>query len=143
MEVKVKLIVIILLAAATLSSCKRDPYRVNVSSVKADIEIKRLEQDLFSINPEEIPARLPGLNSEYGDVLRLFSLAINTGDIDDPSFGDYLAGFCTDKQNNDVYRLVAEKYPDLSGVEKDLGMAFRHAAFNTLFRFIFFWCHRE
>ncbi|MFZ2340234.1 MAG: hypothetical protein WAW07_11005 [Bacteroidales bacterium] len=126
MEVKDKLIVIVLLAAATLFSCKRDPYRVNVSSVKADIEIKRLEQDLFSINPEEIPARLPGLKSEYGDVLRLFSFAINTGDIDDPSFGDYLAGFCTDKQNNDVYRLVADKYPDLSGVEKDLEMGFRH-----------------
>jgi len=126
MEVKYKLIVIVLLLVTTLFSCKRDPYRVNVSSVKADIEIKRLERDLFSINPEDIPVRLPGLKSEYGDVLSLFSLAVNTGDINDPAFADYLTGFCTDKQNNDVYRLVDEKYPDLSGVEKELGMAFRH-----------------
>lgn len=126
MEVKNKLIVAVLLAATALYSCKRDPYRVNVSSVKADIEIKRLEKDLFSINPEDIPARLPELKADYGDILRLFSLAVNTGDTDDPAFADYLTGFCTDRQNNDVYRLVTEKYPDLSGVEKELGMAFRH-----------------
>ncbi len=126
MEIKNKLIVAVLLAATALYSCKRDPYRVNVSSVKAEIKIKRLEKDLFSINPEGITARLPELKTGYGDILRLFSLAVNTGDIDDPAFGDYLAGFCTDKQNNDVYKLVAEKYPDLSDIEKDLEMAFRH-----------------
>lgn len=126
MEIKSKLIVAVLLAASTLYSCKRNPYRVNVSSIKADIQIDRLERDLFSINPEDIAARLPELKSRYGDILVLFSLAVNTGDINDTAYVDYLTAFCTDKQNNDVYRLVAETYPDLSGEEKDLEMAFRH-----------------
>ena len=45
---------------------------------------------------------------------------INTGDINDASFGDLLLRFCSDKQNNDVYALTMKKYPDVSSIEKGL-----------------------
>jgi hypothetical protein len=107
-------------------SCRKNPYKVRVSSIKTDIEIKRLEKDLFSMNPEEITGKLPGLKSKYGKCLQLFSYVINTGEIDDPSFGDLLVRFCTDKQNNDVYGLTMKLYPELTSVERSLEDAFRH-----------------
>jgi hypothetical protein len=51
---------------------------------------------------------------------------INTGEISDPSFGDFLVRFCTDKQNNDVYGMTIRLYPELTAVEAGLEDAFRH-----------------
>jgi len=117
---------VIILSVFLFFSCKRDQYKVNISSVKADLEIKRLEKDLFSINPEDIPAAVPGLIDKYGRSLQLFSYVINTGDINEPSFGDFLVRFCTDKQNNDVYELTNKTFPDIGEIEKELEGAFRH-----------------
>jgi len=109
-----------------LLSCKRDQYKVNSSSVSVNIEIKRLEQDLFSTAPEDIPGIVPRLKEKFGDCLRLFSFVINAGDISDPSFGDNLTGFCTDKLNYEVYEAVMKQYPDIKSIEEDMEDAFRH-----------------
>jgi hypothetical protein len=126
MKIRHSFLILIFLFTVCFVSCRKNPYKVSVSSIKADIEIKRLEKDLFSMDPEEIPVRLPGLKDKYGRFLQLFSYVINTGDINDPSFGDFLVRFCTDKQNNDVYGLTMKLYPDLSSVESGLEDAFRH-----------------
>jgi hypothetical protein len=126
MKIRYKVFLFILLVMQCFVSCKKNLYKVRVSSTKVDIEIKRLEKDLFTVNPEEISAKVPELENKYGGFLQLFSYVINTGDISDPSFGDLLAGFCTDKQNNDVYSMTMKLYPDLSTVEKNLEDAFRH-----------------
>lgn len=116
----------LLLVVFGASSCKKNHYRVNVSSIKTDINIKRLEQDLFSGNPDELSAKLPLLKEKYEDFLQLFSLVVNTGDVSDSSFSDMLLRFCTDKQNNDVYKLTMALYPDVTGIEEGLNDAFRH-----------------
>jgi len=116
----------LLLVVFGANSCKKNHYKVNVSSIKTDIEIKRLEQDLFSVNPDEIPAKIPSLKEKFSDFLQLFSLVINTGDINDPSFGDMLVRFCTDKQNNDVYKLTMALFPEVRSIEEGLNEAFRH-----------------
>ena len=115
-----------ILIASVTAACKKNHYMVNVSSVKVSIEVKRLEKDLFSLNPNEISGSIPALKNKYQDFLRLFSYVINTGDIDDPSFADFLVRFCTDKLNNEVYASVMKLYPDISPVESDLQEAFRH-----------------
>jgi len=126
MKIRIRYFLTVLPLLLCVASCRNDPYKVNISSIKADIEIKRLEIDLFSISPDEIIGKLPELKEKYGSLLQLFSLAINTGDIGDPSFGDFLVRFCTDKQNNDVFNLTMQKYPDLEAVEKGLENGFRH-----------------
>ena len=108
------------------TACKKNHYRINASSINVRIEIKRLEKDLFSMNPNEISDSIPDLKNKYQDFLRLFSYVINTGDINDPSFGDFLVRFCTDKLNNEVYASVMKLYPDISRIESDLQEAFRH-----------------
>jgi len=114
-----------LIASVTLS-CKKNHYRINTSSINVRIEIKRLEKDLFSLNPNDILASISELKNKYQDFLQLFSYVINTGDINDSSFGDFLVRFCTDKLNNEVYASVMKLYPDISLIENDLQEAFRH-----------------
>lgn len=115
-----------IMVVAGLTSCKRDHYKVNTSSIKVKIEIKRLEKDLFTLKPEEIIPAVPSLKLKYEGFLQLFSYVINTGDINDSSFGDFLVRFCTDKQNNDVYSLTMKMYPDIKQMESGLQEAFRH-----------------
>ncbi|MCJ7448476.1 MAG: hypothetical protein MUO72_12365 [Bacteroidales bacterium] len=117
---------ILILFIPVIVSCKRNHYKINTSSIHVDIQIKRLEIDLFSMNPDEVIASVPSLKEKYGTFLQLFSLVINTGDTDDPVFGDYLASFCTDKQNNEVYSLTMQLYPEVKSVENELEEAFRH-----------------
>lgn len=117
---------ILLLVVTTATSCKKNHYNVNTSSIKVDIEIKRLEKDLFTLNPNEVIPMVPSLKKKYHGFLQLFSLVINTGDIDEASFGDFLLRFCSDKQNNEVYGLTMKQFPDIESIDEGLTDAFRH-----------------
>jgi hypothetical protein len=119
-------LIFLMLAGAFTTSCKKNHYKVNTSSIKINIEVKRLEKDLFTLNPDEVIARVPWLKEKYGGILQLFSLVINTGDINESSFGDFLLRFCSDKQNNDVYNLTMKQFPDISSIENGLQEAFKH-----------------
>ena len=90
-------LILFILLPGTIS-CKRNHYKVNTSDIKVAIHIKRLEKDLFGINPDEIIPEVPVLKKKYGNFLQLFSYVINTGDINDSSFGDFLVRFCTDNE---------------------------------------------
>jgi len=107
-------------------SCKRDHYRKNVSSIKTEIEIKRLEKELFGTDPENLNTIIPDLRKNYGSFLQLFSNVINTGDINDTSFGVLLVRFCTDRLNNEVYSEVMKQYPEVEQIEEGLEEAFRY-----------------
>lgn len=120
------ILIFLLLASVGAASCKQNHYRVNTSAIKVKIEIKRLEKDLFSLNPEEVISKVPSLKAKYDGFLQLFSLVINTGDINEESFGDLLLRFCSDKQNNEVYTLTMKKFPDIKSIEDGLQEAFSH-----------------
>jgi hypothetical protein len=107
-------------------SCRRNPYVVDISEVTVDTEILRLEEDLF--NPTSVPVkeRVPELVKKYGDFLQLFSYVINTGDINSPSWYEYLSLFINDRVNYEVYGAVEAVYSDISDIEEDLRRAFRH-----------------
>jgi hypothetical protein len=94
-----------------------------------NIKIERLEKDLFTLDPGQVIATIPSLKNKYGGFLQLFSLVINTGDVNEESFGDFLLRFCSDKQNNEVYSMTMKQFPDLSRIEAGLGDAFRHYLF--------------
>jgi hypothetical protein len=122
-----KSVIFIIAAIMMLTvSCRKNHFKVSVSSVKVDLEVKRLEKDLFTLDPQQIGPELDGLKKKYGSFLQLFSYVINTGEVEDPQFIDQLVGFCTDKQNNDVFNLTMKLYPDVEKIRKDLENAFRH-----------------
>ena len=107
-------------------SCKPRHYDVNISNIKVDIKIKRLDKDMFEINPEDIPASIPMLKQNYAGFLQLFSHVIEGGNIDYSSFDEYLTLFCTDRLNNEVYDSVIKTFPDLISLEEKLSKAFRY-----------------
>jgi len=116
----------LLIIVIAFSSCRKNHYRVSTSSIDVNIRIERLEKDLFTLNPEEIVSKVPALKQKYRGFLQLFSYIINTGDINETSFGDLLVRFCTDKQNNDVFSLAMKIYPDTKNIEHGLQEGFRH-----------------
>jgi hypothetical protein len=126
MRIFIKPFLSLIAIIAVCSSCKENHYKVDTSHIKVNIEIKRLEHDLFTLNPDEIISSVPALKLKYKSFLQLFSYVINTGDINEVSFGDFLVRYCTDKQNNEVYNLVSKKYPEVKSIEKDLNNAFSH-----------------
>jgi hypothetical protein len=125
-SMKARIIIILFIILPWFTSCKRDQFKINVSSITAHIETKRLENDLFRLDPSEIKDSLPGLEEKYGEFLQFFSIVINAGNINDTSFADHLVDFCTDKLNNEVYSDVSKAYPDISFIKDDLEKAFRH-----------------
>jgi hypothetical protein len=116
----------LILISPAMISCKRNHFRISTSGIKVKIEIKRLEKDIFSLNPDEIANAVPDLRNKYGDFLQLFSYVINTGEVSDPSFADFLVRFSTDKLNNEVYDSVLKVFNDLSWLERDFNNAFSH-----------------
>jgi hypothetical protein len=122
-----KVITITLMGLIILaSSCKRDKFEVNLTGIEVSLEVKRLEKDLFSIDPVEIRNEIPGLIAEYGYFLQLFSYVINTGEITTPAWYQYLNAFVTDRMNYEAHQSVMEKYDDITDLEDDLRDAFRH-----------------
>lgn len=117
---------VLILVSSIVMSCKRDHYKVDVSSVDLVLKIERLEKDLFSMDPAEVESAVPALRNKYKGFLQLFSYVINTGNISDSTFGELLTRFCTDKQNNDVYKLTIKLYPELLTIEQELQKAFSH-----------------
>ena len=126
MRIRFIAVIMLLSAIAVITSCRKNHYKVNTSSIHLNIKIKRLEKDLFTLNPDEIITSVPLLKQKYDGFLQLFSYVINTGDINETSFGDFLLRFCSDKQNNDVYSLTIKKFPEVTILEDGLTGAFRH-----------------
>jgi hypothetical protein len=126
MKFRFKLVIILFMILPVFIYCKRDHYKVNTSTVLLDIEIKRLEYDLFTLNPDIIAAQLPSIKEKYKGFLELFGLVINAGNSEDPSFVDFLIRFCTDKQNNEIFSLTRKLYPEIKGIEDEIEEAFRH-----------------
>jgi hypothetical protein len=122
----VGIVLFIAIVFAASSACSSDRYRVNLSGIDAEMEIKRLEMDLFAVNPVEMHSEVPALTTKYGNFLQLFSYVINTGEISSRAWPDYLISFVTDRMNNEAYDAVIRKYADISDLEDGLRSGFRH-----------------
>jgi hypothetical protein len=121
---------LLIILTVSVFSCKPRHYDVNISNIKVDIKIKRLDKDLFETNPEDIPASIPMLKKNYAEFLQLFSHVINAGNVDSASFDDYLMQFCTDRLNNEIYDSVIKTFPDLTSLEEKLSKAFRYYKYH-------------
>jgi hypothetical protein len=121
-----KLSIKFLMIIFVLSTSCINNFRVNTSRIKVDIKIKRLEKDLFSIDPGLIKDKIPSLREKYDGFLKYFGYVINIGEPADSGWADGLVKFCTDKFNNEVYSATMQIYPNVTNLEKELSGAFRH-----------------
>lgn len=121
--------IVLLIISFLFPSCRRDSYHVDISGIKANIKIKRLEHDLFKVSPGDLEKRITLLKSEYGTFLQLFSYVINIGETEDSAWSANLLNFCTDKQNYEVFESTESVFPDISWIEDGMNEAFRHYSY--------------
>lgn len=109
-----------------ISSCRRDPYSVDISSMDVDIHVRRLEMDLFGIDPVDLHKNSESVINKYGEFLNLFTYVIDAGDPADSLWFDRLILFATDYYNYQIFDEVEKKYPELSIYESELESAWSH-----------------
>jgi hypothetical protein len=125
----VKRVAIIASAAlmlASVSSCKRNPFRISTRGSEVTVRIDRLDHDLFTISPGSIHDSIGYLKKKYGTFLQYFSYVINIGSVEDSAWSAGLIRFCTDKFNNEVYGSIASVFPGTEEIEDELSGAFSH-----------------
>jgi hypothetical protein len=117
--------ILILLTSVSFISCRRNLYDIDVSGIKINVRIKRLEKDLFEISPGHIIDSLDILKARYDGFLKYFGYVINIGEPGDTSWIEGLVRFCTDKLNNELYQSTITAFPALDNLENGLSDAFR------------------
>ena len=108
-----------------LSGCRKQHYVTDISGIRASVEIKRFEQDLFAIRIDSIATAVPALGEKYRDFFELFNYRIiKIGGMNEPTYPDYLRTFLTDYLNNQVYQETMKRFPDLNVLEDQLSDGF-------------------
>jgi|JFJP01.1.fsa_nt_gi gliding motility-associated lipoprotein GldB len=122
-----KKLVMVVVVLFMITSCGKNKFDVDVSDIEVNIEINRLDRDLFLLNPDSLDAQLPAIKQKYGDFFELYcKRVLSLGSSDNPAFTGYLALFLTDYTMALAYDEVQTVFPDLNQITEELNDAFRH-----------------
>lgn len=109
------------------TGCKRNQKLPDISNIKVNTQITRLDNDLFAIDPASIVDSVPVLLKKYGEMFYIYSYqVIKIGDPKNPEFANNLKLFVTDYNMNKVYAQVNSEFANLQWLENDLNIAFRY-----------------
>ncbi|MFM1874998.1 MAG: hypothetical protein RL266_735 [Bacteroidota bacterium] len=110
-----------------LFGCGSDPLDVDVSGINTELVFKRLDQDLFSLNPAAGQTNTAELKAKYGQFLTDYSEGVlRIGNPESESFGYAVAQFITDENMKTLYTDVQAEYEDVSQIELELTDAFTY-----------------
>lgn len=116
-------LIILLLNACT----KSDKSNINVSDIQLNIEIKRLDKDLFEIDPGNIENELETIIEKYGEFFEIYNFRIiNLGNPYNKNYPEYLNGFITDYTMHSVYVRSSDIFPDFMELSGQLTEAFKY-----------------
>ncbi|MFC2115199.1 hypothetical protein ACFLTU_01900 [Bacteroidota bacterium] len=122
---------VLTLLLVLIPSCRKTNYQTDISDIELNLEIKRFEQDLFTIDFDSISENIPLLYQRYGDFFDLFNYRIiNIGSAQQITYPDYIKSFLTDYLNNQVYLETMEVFPELGELENVLRDAFKRYQFH-------------
>ena len=122
---------ILVLYVLLLAGCKEDSLDVDVSSIDLELEFKRLDQDLFSLNPAAGETDTDALHKKYGDFFVDYCEGVLR--IGNPTFEGFqysVAQFITDESMRTLYEDVQFEFDDLTSIEKELTQAFRYFKYH-------------
>lgn len=112
-------------------SCIRNPLKPDISGIKVDIKISRLDKDLFKVTPSNRDSLLPILKKEYGDFYVIYTKNIlELGDPDESAYPAYLKEFLNDTVRISSKLNVDSVFRDLHWLEEKLGKAFRYYKYH-------------
>lgn len=118
-----KLLAVLLL----IWGCESDPLKdVDLNGVeRPDIELLRLEQDIFSLNSDSIQQQTPALQKKYGlFYLHYIKGFINDGGIQDSGYAYNLSKFIQDRDMKEAYSDCEKVFDNVSDIESEIENAF-------------------
>ncbi len=106
-----------------ITSCTRNPKRVDVSAIPVSVKAERFEQDLFPSAGENSSL----LMNKYGSFFDLYCYKlISSGTPDSILLKDRLRDFTTDADLKAIYDTSEKILHDFSAVDQQLTDAFKH-----------------
>lgn len=116
-----------------LSSCNGNRLEVDISNVKIpDVEINRLEQDVFNLDTANIKVSDKKLQSKYGHFYSSFiTRIVNNGGQYDSSYLVRMKQFISDRDMREAYADCQKTYPDTDFLNEQFTELFKH--FNYYF----------
>jgi hypothetical protein len=108
-------------------SCHRNPLKIDVSDIDINLNIKRLDLDLFKITPDNSKVKIPELQKEYGKFFDAYNEnIIGLGNPSDSLYPTYLNSFLTDSMRIQSVLKIDSVFNDLTVIRKKLEDGFKH-----------------
>ncbi len=117
---------ILLISILLISGCHTNAYDVDVSAIELkSIFIKRLDQSVFTIQPNTINEKVESMKSEYGNFFTTYlTEMLNNGGNIDSSVKYNLLSFIQDKNIRDCKQAIDKTFNTemIQKIEKDLAL---------------------
>lgn len=117
------------LLLASCSAPQTDYHRPDISTITVETEIRRFDQDLFALDPNDIQSGRSRLDTAYGAFARLYFdqlLGINDPRIAPQGPDAFLSGFLAFPATRKLYDTIQVVYPDLNKEKETFNTAFRY-----------------
>lgn len=117
-----------LLCCLGFFGCGKDRDIPDVSGIRADVKLRRFEQDLFSLDTNNIGPGLAALEESYPAFAPVFFeqvLGSKDSTIAPEGHERYVRGFVAHPAVRKLYDTCMVVYPDVKKLEKEFGQAFQ------------------
>jgi len=110
-----------------LVSCHRNPLAINISGINVTLDIKRLDQELFRVTPENIKQVVPELQRKFEPFFGVYNEEIlSIGNSRDSLYGGYLLTFVRDTMILKSKHISDSVFTDFKLQASQLELAFKH-----------------
>jgi len=126
-----KTIYLVLVVLVMFSACKRNPLKVDISTVKKEVEVIHFGEELFDLKGKDTLEVLADLSNAYPDFFNLFTYRIiRIGGIEDEQFPGLMKIFINDSLIQEVKVKTDSVFGDRQDLDKKLKKAFKYYSFH-------------
>lgn len=117
--------------ALVVSGCRSNPMDADISGIDINIELERLDRDLFEMDQDTMDGAIGALYSYYGDFFDVFNVhVINIGPASSRRYPSYLSMFINDPTNKEVFQYTDQVFESVDEIESRLTDGFRHYLYH-------------
>jgi hypothetical protein len=121
---------VLLSMIALFSSCHRNSLNIDVSHIELKLPIKRLDQDIFAVTPENAAQMTTQLKQSYGTFFDAYTKnVIAIGELSDPMFPTYLNSFLSDSMRIATRKQIDSVFTDLNKIQHNIEEGFKHYSY--------------
>ena len=107
--------------------CDSNPLDIDLKGAEIELEFKRLDQDVFALNPAAGETNTDQLYAKYGEFLVDYCDGVlQIGHPESDGFPFAVAQFIVDENMKVLFEDTETEYPELSEIENDLNSAFSY-----------------